>query len=375
MVKFVTANNVISAMSKSILAVVLLICAACSGESGSETPGTATNAAANGPDAKSFYQTEVLHIVVGYNPGGGFDEYARMIGTEMATRTGGTVVVENQPGGGGLLALNRLVQEKGDGTRIMLLGGESAVLAQLTGRPGTRFDITKLNWLGRAQIDTPIVLWSMTNPERTFAEVLNTIQTQGAVWGATGLTDNISDAESAMAHALGLSPEKMGIVMGYAGSSEVALAVVRGEADGIVVSNSSAINYVGTADSQSVVPIATLSRKRETTFFPDVPTIFEVAQLNEEGQWWIDFRSSITEVGRTFVTHGDVPADRVAYLRQVLGEILTDQKFIAMATEHQRPINYMSAGDQEKLVQGIFSGLSPERVQEVKHVLTEKYIR
>jgi tripartite-type tricarboxylate transporter receptor subunit TctC len=375
MVKLVTANNAISVLARAMLALVLLTGAGCSGESGSETSGTAADTSASGPDAKTFYQKEVLHIIVGYNPGGGFDEYARMIGTEMATRTGGTVVVENQPGGGGLLALNRLVQEKGDGTRIMLLGGESAVLAQLTGRPGTRFDITKLNWLGRAQIDTPIVLWSMTNPERTFAEVLNTIQTEGAIWGATGLTDNLSDAEAAMAHALGLSPEKSGIVMGYAGSSEVALAVVRGEVDGIVVSNSSAINYVGSAESQSVVPIATLSRKRETTFFPDVPTIFEVAELNEEGQWWIDFRSSITEVGRTFVTHGDVPADRVAYLRQVLGEILTDQKFIAMATEHQRPINYMSAEDQEKLVQGIFSGLSPERVQEVKHVLTEKYIR
>lgn len=355
----------ISGIVKGALLSLLLISAGCSGESGTD----------QGPDAKSFYQEEVLHIIVGYNPGGGFDEYARMIGTEIAARTGGTVVVENQPGGGGLLALNRLVQENADGTRIMLLGGESAVLAQLTGRPGTRFDITKLNWLGRAQIDTPMVLWSMTNPERSFAEVLKTIREQGAVWGATGLTDNISDAESAMAHALELTPEQMGIVMGYSGSSEVALAVVRGEVDGIVVSNSSAINYVGSADSQSVVPIATLNRKRETTFFPEVPTIFEVAELSEEGQWWIDFRSSITEVGRTFVTHGDVAPDRVAYLRQVLADVLTDEKFIATAAQRQRPINYMSAEEQEKLVEGIFSGLSPERVQEVKHVLTEKYIR
>ncbi len=364
-------NTPIARAITGALTGLLLLCAGCSSESGSEVSGTITP----GPDAKSFYQQEVLHIIVGYNPGGGFDEYARMLGIEIATHTGGTVVVENQPGGGGLLALNRLVQESADGTRIMLLGGESAVLAQLTGRPGTRFDINKLNWLGRVQIDTPVVLWSMTNPERSFAEVLKTIQQQGAIWGATGLTDNISDAESAMAQALGLSPEKMGIVIGYAGSSEVALAVVRGEVDGIVVSNSSAINYVGSADSQSVIPIATLSREREMTFFPDVPTIFEVAELSEEGKWWIDFRSSITEVGRTFVTHGDVPVDRVEYLRQVLADILTDQKFIATAAQHQRPINYMSAEEQEKLVQGIFSGLSPERVQEVKHVLTEKYIR
>ena len=100
-----------------------------------------------------------------------------------------------------------------------------------------------------------------------------------------------------------------------------------------------------------------------------------MAQLTEEGQWWIDFRSSITEVGRTFVTHENVPADRVAYLRQTLNEILTDATFIASAAKNQRPIIYMSAEDQAKLVQGIFSGLSPERIQEVKHVLTEKYIR
>lgn len=370
-------NRAISGALRLICLTALILCAGCSGESGSEVsaPASSTVAVPTGPDAKSFYQQEVLHVIVGYNPGGGFDEYARMISTEIAVRTGGTVVVENQPGGGGLLALNRLVQESADGTRIMLLGGESALLAQLTGRPGTRFDIKQLNWLGRAQIDTPIVLWSMTNPERSFAEVLKTINEQGAVWGSTGLTDNISDAESAMAHALGLGPDKFRIVMGYSGSSEVALAVVRGEADGIVVSNSSAINYVGSADSQSVVPVATLSRTRETTFFPDVPTIFEVADLNEEGQWWIDFRSSITEMGRTFVTHGDVPAGRVAYLREILAAILTDQNFITMAAQHQRPINYMSAQDQAQLVERIFNGLTPERIQEVKHVLTEKYIR
>jgi len=342
---------------------VLLICTACSSESDSE-----------GPDARTFYQNEVLHIIVGFNPGGGFDEYARMIGAEIEARTGGTVVVENQPGGGGLLALNRLVQERANGSNIMLLGGESALLAQLTGRPGTRFDITKLNWLGRVQIDTPIVLWSKTNPERSFAEVLETIREKGSVWGAIGLTDNISDAESAIAQALELDSEQMSIVTGYSGSSEVALAVVRGEVDGMVVSNSSSFNYAGSEDA-GLIAVATMSRERDKLFFPDVPTIFEVAEFSEEGEWWLDFRSNVTKVGRTFVTHGDVEADRVAYLRQVLAGILTDAEFMAMAEKRQRPVDYMSAEEQERLVQGIFSGLTPERIEEVKYVLTEKYIR
>lgn len=339
----------------------------CTGGSDSDDPSQSI-------DPATFYQNEVLHIIVGFNPGGGFDEYARMIGNEIAVQTGGTVVIENQPGGGGLLALNRLVQGRPDGLNIMLLGGESAVLAQITDRPGTRFDIMELNWLGRAQIDTPMVLWSKANPERSFEEVMNTIKQQGSTWGANGLTDNISDAESALAEALALTPEEFGVVTGYSGSSEVALAVVRGEVDGIVVSNSSASNYVGTGE-EGMVPIATFSRNREETFFPDVPTIFELANMTTDGESWVDFRSSITEVGRTFVTHGDVATEKVSYLRGVLQKILTDPEFIAIASERKRPINYMSAEDQEQLVNNIFAGLSDERIQEVKHVLTEKYIR
>ncbi|NNE38918.1 MAG: hypothetical protein HKN08_11480 [Gammaproteobacteria bacterium] len=362
-----TIKSRLHTVVKSPLVVLLVICAGCSGGSGGDDEAQAVDPAA-------FYQEEVLHIVVGFNPGGGFDEYARMIGNEIAERTGGTVVIENQPGGGGLLALNRLVQGRPDGLNIMLLGGESALLAQITDRPGTRFDIMELNWLGRAQIDTPMGLWSKANPERSFAEVMDTINQNGSTWGANGLTDNISDAESAMAEALGLTPEEFGVVTGYSGSSEVALAVVRGEVDGIVVSNSSSINYVGTGD-EGMVPVATFAREREQMFFPEVPTIFEVADMTPEGEWWVDFRSSITEVGRTFVTHGDVTADKVNYLRGVLEEILTDTEFMAMAAERKRPVNYMSAEQQEQLVQDIFSGLSEERTQEVKHVLTEKFIR
>ena len=362
-----STSKLIFKIERILLFCSFLILANCSSETGSGNSEQSL-------DSKTFYQNEVLHIMVGYNPGGGFDEYARMIGTELEKRTGGTVVVENQPGGGGLLALNRLVQAQPTGLSIMLLGGESAVLAQLTNRPGTRFNITELNWLGRAQVDTPIVLWSTTNPERTFQEVLTTIKEGGSTWGANGLTDNLSDAEASMAEALGLNIEQLGIVTGYSGSSEVALAVVRGEVDGIVVSNSSAINYVGSGE-EGVVPVATLSRERETTFFPDVPTIFEVADMTEEGEQWIDFRSSITEVGRTFVTHGDVDPQKVAYLRQVLQEILTDDAFISMANETKRPVNYMSAEEQEQLVQGIFAGLTDERKQEITHVLTEKFIR
>jgi len=329
----------------------------------------------SGDDPESYYRDNVLRIVVGVNPGGGFDEYARMVAAALQEHTGGTVVVENQPGGGTLLALNRLVQGRADGLTLMLVGGEAMVLAQLTDRPGTRFDIEDLNFLGRVQKDTPVVLWSSTNPERNFEAVLETMRERATVWGASGLTDNISDAEAIMAQALGLGQEQMEIVIGYSGSNEVALAAVRGEVDGMIVSSTSAANYVSTENDNSLVAIATLDRERDTLFFPDVPTIFEVTEMDAAGSWWVDFRARITAIGRSFVTHAEVPENRVFYLRKVLADILTDERFIAEALARNRPVNYLPAEEQEQLVETILHGVSADQLKEVKYVLTEKYIQ
>ena len=340
-----------------ILAAVLLLAVGLSNQARAE------------PEA--FYADETLRIVVGFNPGGGYDGYARAIAPEIERRTGATVVVDNQPGGGGLLALNRLVQGSADGTTIMLVSAESAALALLTERPGTRFDFDGLTWLGRAAVDTRIALWSARHPERTFEEVLARMREDGATWGANGLTDAISDATSAMAHALDLTPEELGIVIGYSGSSEIAAAAVRGEVDGIMVSSTSAVNYVG---EESLVPIVTLARERDQ-HFPEVPTLFEVADLDEESTWWADFRADITTLGRAFVAHQDVDPARVAYLREILGDILRDEDFLAAMEEKSRPIDYLPAAEQEQLARQLLDDLSDERREEVRHVLTEKYIR
>lgn len=325
---------------------------------------------AHAQNPEDYYKGNTVKIVVGFNPGGGYDEYARMIAPELEKRIGATVVVENQPGGGGLLALNRLAQS-GDDKTIMLVSGESAALAQLTDRPGTRFDLSKLTWLGRAVVDTRMAMWSAENPERTFEEALATMKSEGSRWGATGLTDSVSDATAAMAEALNLTSDELSIVLGYDGTSAIALAVVRGEVDGVVVSSTSALNYVG---DDAMVPLATLDRERDS-LFPDTPTIFEVGNLDEEGERWIDFRSNITTLGRALVMHGDVNSQRAEFLEDHLEGILTDEEFLQKAEEMNRPVSYLPAAEQYELVQSIFDGLSNERKAEIKTVLTEKFVR
>ncbi|HEY0420955.1 MAG TPA: tripartite tricarboxylate transporter substrate-binding protein, partial [Acetobacteraceae bacterium] len=97
---------------------------------------------------RAFFGGKTIRLVVGYGPGGGYDAYARMIAPHLSTALGASVVVENQPGAGGLVALNRIYTAAPDGLTIMIVNGTGAALSQLTEQAGVRFDLGQLGYLG-----------------------------------------------------------------------------------------------------------------------------------------------------------------------------------------------------------------------------------
>ena len=69
---------------------------------------TLVGASAAAEDVPAFYAQKTVKFIVGYAPGGGYDSYARMLQPYLAKAIGATVIVENQPGAGSLMALNKL---------------------------------------------------------------------------------------------------------------------------------------------------------------------------------------------------------------------------------------------------------------------------
>src|SRR5450432_3676931 len=86
--------------------------------------------AARAQDAeRAFFSGKTIRLVVGYGPGGGYDAYARMIAPHLSKALGASVVVENQPGAGGLVALNRIYAAAADGLTMMIVNGTGAALS------------------------------------------------------------------------------------------------------------------------------------------------------------------------------------------------------------------------------------------------------
>ncbi len=76
-----------------------------------------------GVDAKaSDYPNKTIKLLVMANPGGGTDIFARKLIPLLQKELGQTLVVVNQPGGGGNLAANSMLQARPDGYTIALLG-------------------------------------------------------------------------------------------------------------------------------------------------------------------------------------------------------------------------------------------------------------
>lgn len=321
----------------------------------------AVPAAAEAP--AEFYKGKTVTILVGSPPGGGYDAYARMLAPHLAKKLDATVIIENRPGGSGLLALNVLYNSKPDGLTMMHASAEGAILSQLTEREGARWDVEKLNWVARTGEEPKLWFFSTKSKLKTLDDALKADQVS---WSATGPADNISDVASIISHTLGI---KSKIITGYKGAKDMALAVVNGEVDSGVLSASSALRMVKSGDLK---PIAIVSRQRWETL-PDVPTIFEAAKVPADKEWLIDFREKVGQTHRAMVAPPGVPADRLDYLRQKMQEVLTDPAVLDEGKKSNRELSFLSGKDLQALVSEMMKTVAGPRLEEVRKIILKTY--
>src|SRR5437763_15665385 len=104
-----------------------------------------------------FYRGKTLTMVVGTSPGGDYDLRLRMVGRHIGRHIPGnpTVVVNNMPGGGGLVVANWLANIAAkDGTVVVAVTQNLPVTQAMASMPGIRFDARKFHWVGNTT-DTP----------------------------------------------------------------------------------------------------------------------------------------------------------------------------------------------------------------------------
>jgi len=321
---------------------------------------TTTGAALAQDASAAFYKGKTVRFTVGLGVGGGFDAYARMIAPYLSKELDTTVIVENLPGAGGLLALNQIATGPADGLRVLIVNGTPAALGQLLDQDNLRYDLTKVDHLGIISAYPWIWLMSPKSDVKTVAEAMKSgVKIR---WGGTGPSDGPADGAALTCHALKLDCQ---IVLGYKSSGDIALAMERGEMDGLYLSDSSAANYVKNAQARG---IAAMGHQR-SSLLPDVPTIFEQMKLTPDQEWWFTFRENLNDLGRILITTPGVPAERIAFLRAAVKRALTNPELMAEGEKTQRFVAYQPPETALAMTRKVLSGVTPEQKKVIRDVV------
>jgi tripartite-type tricarboxylate transporter receptor subunit TctC len=299
------------------------------------------------------YSGKTISILAG---GGGYSLYSRTLAPYLSKRLPGqpTVIVKEMPGAGTHVASNYLYEvARKDGTEIGAVSGSTATV-QLFKTPGIRFDPRKFVWLGSISNEVGVVAAGEKSSVRSIED---TFQRKMVVGGGGPTSGNVLFPTLSN----GLLGTKFEIIRGYKGSDEIALAIERGEVEGVMSWNYSSIR-AGHPDWLRDKKITILLQLALTGHpaLQGVPLISDLAKT-EEQKAAIRLIFATQSMARPYIAPPDMPAPVTAALRKAFDEVMADPEFRDEAQKRGLDVNSpMSGREIEALLGQLYA--TPEAV-------------
>lgn len=295
------------------------------------------SAPASSASVEDFYKGKTIRIVIGFGPGGGTDTITRLVQRVLSKHIPGnpTIVVENKPGGGSMLALNTVYNaEPKDGTVIVSFN-QDLIRSQALGAPGVRFDARKLNWLASTDDSVGMCAARTDSGITTIQDIMNGKELVVASFGKGTIS---YDPPAALNATLGT---KFKIVTGYQGGATQRLAVRNGEVQGFCTSldpmTASARELLEGDNPITRIIVVTGSKTPDHPFARGVPAAETLAK-NEEAKKLLRAIHLGFTMTIPFAAAPEVPKDRVQALRTAFEKTFKDPEFLALAEKAQQTI-------------------------------------
>ncbi|MFN3891043.1 MAG: Bug family tripartite tricarboxylate transporter substrate binding protein [Beijerinckiaceae bacterium] len=316
-----------------------------------------------GPHARAddFYDKKQIAFVIGYNPGGGYDIYARIIATALPRYIPGNPVIvpRNMPGAGSAVAANFLAgPAPRDGLTIGMIGQQLS-LAQALNDPVVKFDMRQFNWLGRVASNVEVTVVWHTSPVKTIADA-----TQREVSLAATSAGSTSHAMPLLVSRV--TGARFKLVTGYPGITGGGLAMERGETQGTHATVDGLLFAKRAWMEEGKVSVLVQYAMERHPAHPNTPAMTELAKTPED-RAILNLFASPAEIGRSVMTPPGVPARQVRTLRDAFSAMLDDPVFAAELKAKNLTFEPMKGAELQKLIATALD-LSPELVERAKAV-------
>lgn len=302
-------------------------------------------------DAPSF-AGRTVHLIVAYGTGGGYDQWARLVGRYIGRHIPGnpTVIPENKPGAGGYVAASYLyaVAPK-DGTVFGLIGRDTP-LGPITNASGARFEPQKMSWLGTPTTETNVCIAMKTAKVKSVQDLFTT----GLVVGDVGPGSGTRSYPLALNKLLGT---KFKLVSGYPSTSDVFLAMERDEVEGICESLDSIEDRRPDWIAHGEVNIL-FQGAPEPDSAIKAPFVIDLAKTQRQKSA-LRFLYVGQGIGRPFVAPPAVPAGTLTMLRDAFSATMRDHDFIADAARQKFRLRPHDGAYLNRLIEQIYTTPQP----------------
>jgi tripartite-type tricarboxylate transporter receptor subunit TctC len=239
----------------------------------------AVMAAGGMASAQSPFPAKPVHIFVPYAAGGGVDILARTLGDVVSKQWGQTVVIENRPGAGGVVASQALAAAAPDGYTLIVVASGHATNPFLYPKiPYDTFkDFTPIALLASSP---NVLLVRADSPYRTLGDLIAAARAKpGSLAFAHAGTGTSTHLAGELLKNLG----KVDInAIPYKGGALAINDLLGGQ---IPMSFNNGPESVGQLAAGTVRALAVTTAKR-APFLPDVPSIAETIPGYDTEVWW-----------------------------------------------------------------------------------------
>jgi len=309
-------------------------------------------AAAPASAADSF-AGKSIDLLIGAPPGGGYDIYARALARHYGRHISGqpTIVAKNMPGAASARVAGFIstVAPK-DGSAIAAIMPGAVIGPLLDEKAEALFDPTKVLYLGTASNGTRICVTHKASRIKTFDDALR----HKAVFG--GVSTNDSTRGYGYMHKK-TSGAQYDVVSGYSGTAEMALAMERGEIDGVCGWDWSSFksqrpDWLRDNKANVLLQVG-LERNPELTRM-GVPSVFDYV-ISEDDRKVVELIISQQVFQRSYIAPPGLPAAPLEALRSAFDATMRDKQFLEDAENIRIDIAPLPGRTVQELVQKLYA--------------------
>jgi tripartite-type tricarboxylate transporter receptor subunit TctC len=307
--------------------------------------------------AQDYYAGKTIDFVIGGNPGGGFDIYARALARHLPRHIPGTpaIVAKNMPGAGSTKAgvhVSTIAPKDGLTLGAVTPGAITGPL--LDDKPSGLFAPSKVLWIGSANSSTRICATFERSKIATVADMF----THRTVIGG----GSYGDATHDYAHMIRKTTDaKIDVIGGYKGTLDTTLALERGEIDGMCGWDWSS--------AKSQKPEWIRDGKLRLLLQIGATPEDELTKLGAQPLWKYvkgDTNRQIVELivsqqafQRPYFVHGETPMEYVSILRKAFDATMADPQFQADAAKMRVDVSPLPGATVQELVQKFYAAPKP----------------